>query len=149
MNMKNKSVLFGKLFMMYFFMAFTFNSNAADLKGIQEKNVVTPGITAYPSNWFVQMKWNKVQVLLRSTDIDLSKAKVTINYPGVKLIKVIPFSNSHYIAVDVAINASAKAGDIPFVISSGAEKIKIEFTIDMEVICKACKTIWIICKKWG
>lgn len=77
-----------------------------------KKNVVA-GITAYPSNWFVQMKWNKVQVLLRSTDIDLAKAKVTINYPGVKVIKVVPFSNSHYVAVDVAIDASAKAGNIP------------------------------------
>ena len=92
--MKNKSVLFGKLFMMCFLMAFTFISNAAGFKGAQEKNVVAAGITAYPSNWFVQMKWNKVQVLLRSTDIDLGKAKVTINYPGVKVIKVVPFSNS-------------------------------------------------------
>ena len=127
--MKNKSLLFGKLFMMCFLMAFTFISNAAGFKGAQEKNVVAAGITAYPSNWFVQMKWNKVQVLLRSTDIDLSKAKVTINYPGVKLIKVIPFSNSHYVAVDVAIDASAKAGNIPFVISVGSEKIKIDWAL--------------------
>ena len=128
MSMKNKSLLFVKLFMMCFLMASTFISNAAGFKGAQEKNVVA-GITAYPSNWFVQMKWNKVQVLLRSTDIDLAKAKVTINYPGVKVIKVVPFSNSHYVAVDVAIDASAKAGNIPFVISVGSEKIKIDWTL--------------------
>jgi hypothetical protein len=109
-------------------MASTFISNAAGFKGAQEKNVFA-GITAYPSNWFVQMKWNKVQVLLRSTDFDFSKAKVTINYPGVKVIKVVPFSNSHYVAVDVAIDASAKAGNIPFVISSGSEKIKIDWAL--------------------
>ena len=38
-------------------------------------------IEAYPSNWFVQMKWNKVQVLLRATDADISKATVSVNYP--------------------------------------------------------------------
>ena len=128
--MKNKLLLFSKLFMMCFLMASTFISNAAGFKGAQVKNVVAAaGITAYPSNWFVQMKWNKVQVLLRSTDINLAKAKVTINYPGVKVIKVVPFSNSHYILVDVAIDASAKAGNIPFVIASGAEKIKIDWAL--------------------
>ncbi|MCX6288526.1 MAG: alpha-amylase family glycosyl hydrolase [Bacteroidetes bacterium] len=127
--MKNISLVLGKLFMMCFFMAFTFVSKATGLKIIEGNNNVTNGITAYPSNWFVQMKWNKVQVLLRSTDIDLAKAKVTINYPGVKLIKVVPFSNTHYVAVDVAIDATAKAGNIPFVVSSGSEKIKIDWAL--------------------
>lgn len=37
MNMKNKSLLFVKLFMMCFLVAFTFISNAAGFKGAQEK----------------------------------------------------------------------------------------------------------------
>ncbi len=41
---------------------------------------------AYPSNWFVNMKYNQVQVLLRSTDADFSKATIAINYPGVKVV---------------------------------------------------------------
>ena len=44
---------------------------------------------AYPSNWFVNMKYNKVQVLLRSADADFSKATIAINYPGVKSKKYI------------------------------------------------------------
>lgn len=44
-------------------------------------------IEAYPSNWFVQMNYNKVQVLLRSTEINFSKATVKVNYPGVQLKK--------------------------------------------------------------
>ena len=40
MSMKNKLLLFSKLFMMCFFMAFTFVSNAAGFKGTQVKNVV-------------------------------------------------------------------------------------------------------------
>ena len=94
--MKNKSLLFSKVFMMFFLMAFTFMSNASGLKGVKGSNVVAASVAVYPSNWFVQMKWNKVHVLLRSMDIDLSKAKVSINYSGVKIIKVVPFSNNHF-----------------------------------------------------
>ena len=34
-------------------------------------------VEAYPSNWFVQMKLNKVQVLLRAPNSDLSKSTVS------------------------------------------------------------------------
>ena len=34
---------------------------------------------AYPSNWFVNMKYNQVQVLLRSTNEDFSKASIAVN----------------------------------------------------------------------
>jgi len=33
--MKNKSLLFSKVFMMFFLMAFTFMSNASGLKGVK------------------------------------------------------------------------------------------------------------------
>lgn len=89
----------------------------------------TASIKAYPSNWFVQMNWNRVQILLRSTDINLSNAKISTNYPGVKVIKVHNFSNTHYTAVDINIGASAKAGNIPFIITTASEKIKIDWPL--------------------
>ena len=80
-------------------------------------------IEAYPSNWFVQMKWNKVQVLLRATDADFSKATVSVNYPGVVLQKTHHFENGHYIAVDLLIQPSAKPGEVLFTVKGDNKKM--------------------------
>ena len=48
---------------------------------------------AYPSNWFINMKYNQVQVLLRSTDADFSKATIAVNYTVVKVQKIHHFEN--------------------------------------------------------
>lgn len=76
-------------------------------------------ITAYPTNWFVQMKWNKVQVLLRTNSVDLSKASISVQYPGVKLLKINRFDNKNYAAIDLLISASAKQGDVKLIIKEG------------------------------
>jgi hypothetical protein len=76
---------------------------------------------AYPSNWFVNMKYNQVQVLLRSVDADFSKATIAINYPGVKVQKIHHFENGHYIAVDLEIVATAKPGNVQFKITSSSK----------------------------
>lgn len=76
-------------------------------------------VVAYPTNWFVQMKWNKVQVLLRSTSLDLSKATISIAYPGVKLLKVNKFDNKNYVALDLEISTTAKKGNVAFLIKTG------------------------------
>ena len=104
--MKNNLSMFYKVVVVSLLIGFTYKSNAASIQ-------------AYPSNWFVQMKWNKVQILLRSTDVDLKEASVRCVYPGVKINKLHHFPNNHYLAVDVEIAANAKAGNIPFVIQSG------------------------------
>jgi glycosidase len=73
-------------------------------------------IEAYPSNWFANMNYNKVQVLLRSTTADYSNATVQVNYPGVTLINTKHFENGHYIAADIEISSNAKPGNIVFTI---------------------------------
>ena len=81
-------------------------------------SIVAQNIDSYPSNWFVNMNYNKVQVLLRSTSSDFTKASVQVNYPGVALKKTQHFENGHYIAVDVEISPNAKPGNIIFAITS-------------------------------
>ena len=83
-------------------------------------NVQASATEAYPSNWFVQMKWNKVQVLLRSVDADFRKATIAINFPGVSVQKIHHFENGHYIAVDLLIAANAKPGIVPIQIKEGS-----------------------------
>lgn len=81
-------------------------------------SIASFAMDAYPSNWFVNMKYNKVQVLLRSVDADFSKATIVVNYPGVKVQKLHHFENGHYIAVDLEIGAMAKPGNVQFKITS-------------------------------
>lgn len=79
-------------------------------------NIIAQQIEAYPSNWFANMHNNKVQLLLRSTSVDFSKATVTTKYPGIVLKKTTHFKNSHYIALDVEISANAKPGNVSIAI---------------------------------
>ena len=81
-------------------------------------NIASYATEAYPSNWFVNMKYNKVQVLLRSADADFSKSTIAVNYPGVQLQKTHHFENGHSVALDVEIGAMAKPGNVQFKITT-------------------------------
>jgi len=83
--------------------------------------VSAQNIDAYPSNWFANMNYNKVQVLLRSTSSDFTKASVQVNYPGVALNNTQHFENGHYIALDIEISPTAKPGNIIFSIVNGGK----------------------------
>ena len=65
-------------------------------------------VTMYPTNWFVGMKLNKVQLLLRSDDPNFSKATISVKYPGVTLTKTHVFANGKYVALDVTIAPTIK-----------------------------------------
>ena len=69
-------------------------------------------VTMYPTNWFVGMKLNKVQILLRSSDAGFSKATFEVKYPGVTLTKKHTFTNGKYVALDVTIAPTAKVGTV-------------------------------------
>ena len=69
-------------------------------------------IELYPTSWFVGMKWNKVQLIVRNTTTDFSNAKLSVNYAGVQLIKVHAFENKKYIALDLVISPTAKPGKV-------------------------------------
>src|SRR5829696_978742 len=79
--------------------------------------------TCYPTNWWVGMKWNKVQVMVHGD-------KVADNFPmikmgpagvklatGVNLLKINRVENPNYIFLDLVIAPTAKPGkfSIPFV----------------------------------
>ncbi|MFZ2785671.1 MAG: alpha-amylase family glycosyl hydrolase [Sediminibacterium sp.] len=66
----------------------------------------------YPSNWYVGMKWNKVQLIAKGDYDGFKQEKVVINYPGVQLLKVHSFENGKYLALDLLIAAHAKPGNV-------------------------------------
>ncbi len=66
----------------------------------------------YPTNWWVGMKWNKVQVLVYGEYDGFNKETVRINYPGVKLLKTTALENGKYMALDLEIAATTLPGDV-------------------------------------
>lgn len=66
----------------------------------------------YPSNWWVGMKMNRVQLLIRSTDKQLSGRQLRLAYPGVKVLSVHRFANPKYLAVDLLIEKTARPGRV-------------------------------------
>ncbi len=86
-------------------------------------------IEAYPTNWFVQMKYNKVQILLRKPSAFKVNPKVEINYPGVSLLKTHYFANPNYIAIDVEISKTAKPGQVQLKIQDGGQITSFNWTL--------------------
>lgn len=69
-------------------------------------------IEVYPTNWWVGMKMNSIQLLVRSTTDEFSSDKVTINYPGINVLKTHQFTNKNYIAVDITIAPETVPGEV-------------------------------------
>ena len=72
--------------------------------------VSAQNIDIYPTNWWVNMKWNKVQLLIKGDNDGFNKEKVSISYPGVSITKVNTLDNSKYISLDLTIDPSAQPG---------------------------------------
>ena len=86
-------------------------------------------IEAYPTNWFVQMKYNKVQILLRKPSSFKTNAQVQVNYPGVTLLKTHHFTNPNYLAVDIVISNIAKPGQVKFTIQEGNQTSSFNWSL--------------------
>ena len=87
-------------------------------------------IEVYPPHWWVGMKLNTVQVLLRSTDPTFSKQTFTVNYPGVSIVKSHLFENGKYQALDVVVSSEAKPGLVTFFGVDGKKKSKITWQLN-------------------
>jgi neopullulanase len=83
-------------------------------------NVFAQPTTLSPTNWWIGMKWNKVQILLYNKNKVLNYCRVFIDYPGIKISKITPLENPKYLAVDVVISPNAKPGNVNIIISDTA-----------------------------
>jgi neopullulanase len=87
-------------------------------------------IEVYPPNWWVGMKLNTVQVLLRSTDPTFNKQVFAVNYSGVSIVKSHLFENGKYQALDVVVSPDAKPGVVTFSGVNGKKKSKITWQLN-------------------
>jgi neopullulanase len=67
----------------------------------------------YPSNWWVGMKWNKVQLMVHEKNISTQTFTLT-PYAGVKLLKINKIENPNYVFLDLLISPNTKPGKLNF-----------------------------------
>lgn len=82
----------------------------------------------YPSNWWVGMKYNKIQVMIRGEGVG-NHTGYTTKYAGVTITKVNKFANKNYVILDMTIAPAAKPGTIGITSKKGTETINFEFNI--------------------
>ncbi|MBC7410045.1 MAG: cyclomaltodextrinase N-terminal domain-containing protein [Arcicella sp.] len=87
-------------------------------------------IEVYPTNWWVGMKTNSIQLIIRSIGESFSSDKVSINYPGVTILKTYQFPNKRYLAVDIVIAAEASAGTVTIELDKNGKKQKIKWQLN-------------------
>ncbi len=89
--------------------------------------------TVYPTNWWVGMKWNKVQLMLHdTTGLASDKVVVVINYPGVKLVKINKADSRNYLFLDVEISPLAKPGIVSINVSNLIKKDNRTIKFELE-----------------
>ena len=72
----------------------------------------------YPTNWWVGMKNNKLQLLLHGDKIGLFE-KVSIKYTGVTVTKITKTENKNYLIADLTISPLTKPGKFKIILSGG------------------------------
>ncbi len=83
----------------------------------------------YPANWFTNMQWNKVQLIIRGNHDAFNKEKLHIQYPGVQLTAIHPLENGKYMAVDLVVTAAAKPGNVTIEFTDGAKKHTVQWPL--------------------
>jgi neopullulanase len=68
-------------------------------------------INVYPTNWWVGMKWNKLQLMIHEKNIAAQTFALS-PYTGVKILKVNKAENPNYVFLDLVISSNAKPGKL-------------------------------------
>lgn len=95
LNLKNNPVM--KKLLLSFFLLLVLQAGALDIHGI------------YPSNWWVGMKDNKLQLMVYGKDV-ASYTGASIAHPNVAVKKVTRLESPNYLFIDVTIAPAAKPG---------------------------------------
>ncbi len=82
----------------------------------------------YPSNWWVGMKYNKIQVMIRGEGVG-NHTGYTTKYAGVSITNVNKFANKNYVILDMLISPAAKPGTVGISTKKANETVNFEFNI--------------------
>ena len=93
------------------------------------QNLFAQQTTLSPTNWWVGMKWNKVQILLYNKNHAIKNSEVKINYAGVSISKINKLENERYLALDVVIAPNSKPGNVVIQLKNGNETESLSWPI--------------------
>jgi glycosidase len=62
-----------------------------------------------------------VQILVHGNYDGFNKEKISIQYPGIQLLKITPLENGKYLTIDLQIAATAKPGDVEIVFNNSGK----------------------------
>lgn len=86
-------------------------------------------VEVYPSNWWVGMKWNKVQLMLHGDSIGNYFHHISSNYSGIKVENVHTTENHNYLFIDISVGANAKPGNYQIT----CHTVDMPWTFDFEL----------------
>ena len=86
----------------------------------------------YPSNWWIGMKWNKVQILVYNNQKSIKNTIVKIAYPGVVLNKIHRLENEKYLALDVTVSATAKPGNVNIIFIEDSKTTLVQWQLQLK-----------------
>ena len=86
----------------------------------------------YPSNWWIGMKWNKVQILVYNNQKSIKNTIVKIAYPGVVLNKIHRLENEKYLALDVTVSATAKPGNVNIIFIENSKTTLVQWPLQLK-----------------
>ena len=90
------------------------------------------GYKCFPTNWWVGMKWNRVQIMLHKDNIGGTGRRVAFtNYPGIKIVSTVSTENPNYLFINIEINKSDIPGKALFKINNVDATI-IEFSFELK-----------------
>lgn len=81
----------------------------------------------YPTNWWVNMKNPKLQIMLHGKNV--ASCTISVNYPGFKLDKINKVENPNYVFLDVSISPTAKPGIVQINLLKGDSSYAISFPL--------------------
>lgn len=73
-----------------------------------------------PSNWWVGMKNNELQIMVYGDQI--ARSQVQLNYPGVRMKEVVRVQNPNYLFLYLDISKDAKPGQMDIEFTDGIQK---------------------------
>ncbi len=75
-----------------------------------------------PSNWFVGMKNNKLQIMLHGNNI--ADCNINFNYPGITLVQKLTVQNPNYLFLDLELAPNTKAGIAQIILTKNVTVLK-------------------------
>ncbi|MBV2246680.1 MAG: glycoside hydrolase family 13 protein [Lentimicrobium sp.] len=113
---------FQKIFLLLSFVAFISSTTSGQKTTISAENL---NFRVEPPSWWTGMQNPSLQLLVYGKDI--SKTTLTLDYPGVRLIKKSSVENPNYLFLDLEISPEAKPGSFNLVFREGKKKV-FEYT---------------------